>query len=178
MRTHNTTPGKSLHSEYAKDNKYTSQLQKLESHYLRNTTSRYMASVATGIPLQNVCRYVDMLFKSESIQVIRKDKCLISGEWVEFLSCDAKLFVKSTQLNLFEITIPKPEIKVKYELFERYTEEGAHYEVNQSNGPTKLLKIQPFQWSGHRNLCWPMIFEGNLEDCDKLVANLINTGKP
>lgn len=60
-----------------------------------------MAAISTGIPIQNVCRYVDMLRKQNAIAILRIDKCQISGEFVEFLSCNSELFPKSKQLNLF-----------------------------------------------------------------------------
>jgi hypothetical protein len=61
-----------------------------------------MVSIYTGIPIQNVCRYVDMLRKQNSIAIIRFDKCKVSGELVEFLSTNPDSFPKEKQMNLWE----------------------------------------------------------------------------
>lgn len=95
------TPDFSLSNSSDKDKKYFSQFLKIREYLKENTASRYMAAVATNIPIQNVCRYVGMLLSDNAIAVIRKDKCAISGEWVEFLTTDPALFPKSNQLSLF-----------------------------------------------------------------------------
>jgi hypothetical protein len=95
------TPKNTSFPSQDKDSKYFSQFLRIREYLKENTTSRYMAAVATDIPLQNVCRYVGMLFSDNAIAVIRKDKCAISGEWVEFLSTNPALFPKSNQLSLF-----------------------------------------------------------------------------
>jgi hypothetical protein len=61
-----------------------------------------MAAVDTGVPIQNVCRYVDMLKDCNSIAVVNKGYCRISGELVEYLSTNPELFPKNVQLNLWE----------------------------------------------------------------------------
>jgi hypothetical protein len=84
-----------------KDNKYIAQL-KVVSEYLRqNEASRLMVAIDTGILIQNVCRHVSTLQKANSIAVIRKDICRISGRFVEFLTTDKAKFPKSEQLILF-----------------------------------------------------------------------------
>jgi hypothetical protein len=84
-----------------KDNKYIAQLKVVFEYLQQNTASRFMVAVATGIPLQNVCRHVDKLFKSNLIAVIRKDQCKISGRFVGFLTTDKTKFPVSRQLNMF-----------------------------------------------------------------------------
>jgi hypothetical protein len=69
-----------------------------------NTASRFMVAVCAGIPIQNVCRYVDALRKSNSIAIVRIDKCKISGEMVEFLSTNPDNFPKDNQLHLWDET--------------------------------------------------------------------------
>ncbi|MFW5886368.1 MAG: hypothetical protein ACOCUL_01300 [Bacteroidota bacterium] len=89
------------HKRCRKDNHFASQLRITRDYFTAKTASRYMAAIETGIPIQNVCRYVDMLRKQDAIAILRIDKCAISGEYVEFLSCNADLFPKSKQLKLF-----------------------------------------------------------------------------
>lgn len=86
----------------SKNNHFQTQLQVLKDYWFSNTTSRFMASIATGIPIQNICRYVDMLKDSNSIAIVKKDKCKITGEWVEFLTTNPDLFPEDRQLKLFE----------------------------------------------------------------------------
>ena len=69
-----------------------------------NIASRYMVAIFTGIPIQNVCRYVDMLRKTNSIAIVRIDKCQISGEMVEFLSTNPDNFPNDNQLRLWDET--------------------------------------------------------------------------
>lgn len=84
------------------ENKRLSQLRVVSNYWRKNLASRYMAATATGIPIQNVCRYVEMLKANNSIAVVRKDYCKISGELVEYLSTKKELFPKDYQLKLFD----------------------------------------------------------------------------
>jgi len=83
------------------ENKHISQLRSVVQYWKTNTASRYMVAKATNIPLQNICRYVDMLKTSNSIAIIRKDYCQISGELVEYLSTNEEVFPFQNQLKLF-----------------------------------------------------------------------------
>ena len=83
------------------ENKHISQLRAVAHYWKTNTASRYMVAKATGIPLQNICRYVDMLKTSNSIAIIKKDYCQISGELVEYLSTNEEVFPMQNQLKLF-----------------------------------------------------------------------------
>jgi DNA-binding transcriptional regulator LsrR (DeoR family) len=83
------------------ENKHLSQLKTVAEYWKENTASRYMVAKATGIPLQNICRYVEMLKGSNSIAIIRKDYCTITGELVEYLSTDKNIFPFDNQLELF-----------------------------------------------------------------------------
>ena len=85
-----------------KGNHFDNQLKVLEQYFKENTVSRYMAAIDTGIPIQNVCRYIAMLYDMDLIAVIRKDKCQISGEIVQFLSTNPELFPNDNQLKLWE----------------------------------------------------------------------------
>jgi hypothetical protein len=84
-----------------KDTKFITQLKRVNEYLKTNAASRFMVAVDTGVPIQNVCRHVDMLFDNNLIAVIRKDRCRISGKIVEFLSTNELLFPKSNQLTLF-----------------------------------------------------------------------------
>jgi len=81
---------------------FQAQIKRFTAYLREYTTSRYNASIDTGIPLQNVCRYVSMLQKQNSIAVVRLDRCPISGETVEFLTTNPELFPKECQLKLWE----------------------------------------------------------------------------
>lgn len=90
-----STTEQGTHKLHCKDNQYfDSQLKQATSYLEKNIASRFMVAVDCQIPVQNVCRYVDKLFKSDDIAVIRKDHCRITGEIVEFLSCNRSLFPK------------------------------------------------------------------------------------
>lgn len=68
--------------------------------YLRHhTVSRWMAAVAVGMPLQNVCWEVGQLRKSNAVAVVKKGRCAISGEWVEYITTDPDKFPKANQLK-------------------------------------------------------------------------------
>ena len=83
------------------ENKHISQIKKVAEYWKKNTASRYMVAMATDIPIQNICRYVDMLKASNSIVIVKKDYCAISRELVEYLSTNERLFHKQNQLKLF-----------------------------------------------------------------------------
>jgi hypothetical protein len=87
------------------DNKDTlklAQLKRFELYLRDNTASRYMVAVDTGLPIQNCCRFVDMLKAINAIAVVRHGKCQITGEIVEYLSTNPTLFPKDTQLKLWQ----------------------------------------------------------------------------
>lgn len=81
--------------------RFASQLQTVKQYLFKQTASRYMVAIDTHIPIQNVCRYVDMLKAGNSIAVVRKGYCRISGELVEFLSTDPEKFPNDSQLTLW-----------------------------------------------------------------------------
>ncbi|WP_247237757.1 hypothetical protein [Telluribacter sp. SYSU D00476] len=85
----------------SKDKHFASQLHKVNAHLKIAPASRFMVAVDTGIPIQNVCRYVKMLADHNNVAVAKKAKCKISGEWVEFLTTDPTKFPTSNQTSLF-----------------------------------------------------------------------------
>jgi len=97
MKSHHKNTPDSLHKRH-----YSSQLQIVREYLRKKTASRYMTAIDTEIPIQNVCRYVEMLKSSNSIAVVRKDYCRISGEMVEFLSTDPDKFPQDSQLKIWE----------------------------------------------------------------------------
>jgi predicted transcriptional regulator len=84
-----------------KDTQSASQLKKVRDHLKANTASRFMVAVDTGIPIQNVCRYVKTLADHNNVAIAKMGKCRITGEWVEFLTTDQTKFPKPTQTALF-----------------------------------------------------------------------------
>ena len=86
--------------QQSKDN----QLKQVKEYFDLNVSSRLMCSESLGIRISNICWLADMLFGLNQIKVVKKDYCSVSGELVQFLSCDKDLWPEedSTQLNLFE----------------------------------------------------------------------------
>lgn len=85
-----------------KINHFISQFKRIELYFRENTATRFMASIDTGIPIQNICRYVEDLEDLGLIAVVRKDKCQISGCMAEYLTTNPELFPKDNQLKLWE----------------------------------------------------------------------------
>ncbi len=85
-----------------KSTKYLAQIKRFELYLQENTASRFMAAIDTGLPIQNCCRFVDMLKEQNAIAIVKKDKCQITGEIVEYLSTNPALFPKEKQLKLWE----------------------------------------------------------------------------
>ena len=86
-----------------KDAKYLTQFRKVQRYLYRNTASRSMTAANTGVPLQNVCYYVDMLRKQNQVAILKKDECEITGKKVQFLTTNPALFPRNNkQLKLFE----------------------------------------------------------------------------
>ena len=82
------------------DAKYDSQLQKVYHYWKSTIASRYMIAIATDIPIQNICRHVEILKTTGQIAIVSKDYCAITGELVEFLSTDENNFPPDNQLKL------------------------------------------------------------------------------
>ena len=85
-----------------KDTLFLTQLEIVDNYLKEYTASRFMVAIDTGIPIQNVCRYVAMLFDRNQIAIVRKDKCFITGEIVEYLTTNPDLFPKDKQLKLWD----------------------------------------------------------------------------
>lgn len=164
-----------------KDISSTNQLQTIFSYLQNHIATASMVTVATGVPQKCITRYKRDLENAGMLWEIERKYCQHTGFKAWYLTTNPALAPKRPeQLSLFDNQSPQPAIKKQYQLFERITEEGAWYEVTQCNAfpHEHLLKIQPFQWDGKRSAPWPKVFEGNLEECDQFVTNLINSGKP
>jgi len=83
------------------ENKFESQYTVIKKAFYSKPQSRFMASIETRIPIQNVCRYVDMLRDENKIAVSKKDYCKISNHLVEFLTTNPEEFPDNNQLELF-----------------------------------------------------------------------------
>jgi len=84
-----------------KDKYFPNQLKRTELYFKEFTATRYMASVDTGISIQNICRYVDELRESNKIAVVRIDYCQISRFKAEYLTTNPELFPSDNQLKLW-----------------------------------------------------------------------------
>jgi len=82
-----------------KDRDSSPQVQIVHEYLLAHIASRFIAAVATRIPIRNVCRHIDSLRKQESIAVARVDRYHITGEEVEFFTTDTSNFPVELQQN-------------------------------------------------------------------------------
>lgn len=89
--------------EHSKDKYSKTQLRKVfEALKVKPMTMLEVARVV-GIERGNICWYIDDLFESHKIALLRKRKCTVSkhpkvGEY----TTNPELFQKSNQLNFFE----------------------------------------------------------------------------
>jgi len=97
MYKHDST---AFERETLKAKKRSAQARRLRDYLRRHTVSRWMAAVAVGMPLQSVCWQVGQLRKANAVAVVKKARCAISGEWVEYITTDPDKFPKSSQLQL------------------------------------------------------------------------------
>lgn len=98
MLNSNQTP---LNSN-SKYNQFLNQLKRIELYFNDNIATRYMAAIDTGISIQNICRYVDMLRDSNLIAVVKNDYCQISGCKAEYLTTNPELFPNDNQLTIWQ----------------------------------------------------------------------------
>lgn len=80
---------------------WASQQQRAFAAFQKRPQTRLEVSNATGVPLQNLCRYVKTFRDSHTIYVVKIDRCPISGMRAEFLSTDPK-YAPQAQLKIFE----------------------------------------------------------------------------
>lgn len=97
MLSNNQTPINSNN----KNNHFINQLNIIDAYFKENIATRYMAAIDTGIPIQNICRYVDMLRDENLIAVVKKDLCKISKYTAEYLTTNTELFPKDNQLKIW-----------------------------------------------------------------------------
>lgn len=83
------------------EDKYLPQLRKVRNAFYDEPKSRFMVAIETGVPIQNVCRLVDMLRDDNNIAIAKKGCCEISHELVEFLTTNPEDFPEDNQLTLF-----------------------------------------------------------------------------
>jgi hypothetical protein len=99
MNEHRHTANKELkHLKGSK--KREAQARRLYAYLRKHTVGRWMAAEAVGMPLQSVCWEVGQLRRANAVAVVRKDRCTISGEWVEYITTDPDKFPQSQQLQL------------------------------------------------------------------------------
>jgi hypothetical protein len=90
-------------SQIFDSSKHRPQLETIKSFFEIAPASRFMCAVTTGIPIQNICRLAGMLFDAGDIAVVKYDRCAITRQMVQFLSCDRSLFPEiPVQLDLFD----------------------------------------------------------------------------
>jgi hypothetical protein len=80
------------------DNQY----RAVKKAFYNEPKSRFMLAIETEVPIQNVCRYVDMLRDLNQIAIARMDYCKITNQLVEYLTTDPEDFPENNQLELFE----------------------------------------------------------------------------
>lgn len=85
-----------------KDTHFINQLKRTELYFRDFAATRYMAAVDTGISIQNICRYVDVLRDSKKIAVVKIDHCQISGFKAEYLTTNPELFPADNQYKIWE----------------------------------------------------------------------------
>lgn len=78
-----------------------SQEKKTFAALYRSPQTRLMVSKSTGVPLQNVCRYIHNFRKNHAVYVVKVDRCPISEMKAEFISTDPR-YAPSAQIKMFE----------------------------------------------------------------------------
>jgi hypothetical protein len=66
------------------------QQQKVFASLYKRPQTRLMVSRSTGVPIQNICRYVSTFRKNHTVFVVKIDACPISGMKAEYLSTNPK----------------------------------------------------------------------------------------
>lgn len=83
-----------------KRQEWRSQYQKVFTSLYKYPQTRFEVSVKTGVPLQNVCRYIHTLKKNRSVFITAVDHCRISGRVAEYISTHPK-YARGKQLQIF-----------------------------------------------------------------------------
>ncbi|MCF8461272.1 MAG: hypothetical protein K9G46_11150 [Flavobacteriales bacterium] len=99
MKEHDSTAF--VDSGDSKGRKRQAQRRELYAYLRKHTVSRWMAAQTLNIPLQSVCWAVGQFCKADAVAVVRKGKCAVSGEWVEYTTTDPEKFPKSNQQKIF-----------------------------------------------------------------------------
>ena len=83
----------------AKD--WATQEKKVFESLSRRPQTRLQVSSSTGVPLQNICRYIHNFRKAQTVFIVRHDRCPISGMRAEIISTDPR-YAPQAQLKMFE----------------------------------------------------------------------------
>jgi len=87
------------HKRQGKDKDFEAQMKQVFEAFKRKPSTMLMVSIETGILRANICRYVAILEKKGSIQLLRQGLCEISKHCAGYYSTDTNLFTQP--LNLF-----------------------------------------------------------------------------
>lgn len=85
-----------------KTNVWVTQEKKVFAALYSRPQTRLMVSKTTGVPLQNICRYIHNFRKSHTVYVVKVDRCPISEMKAEFLSTDPKYAPTAQTKIMFE----------------------------------------------------------------------------
>jgi predicted transcriptional regulator len=66
-----------------------------------------MLQVNTGIPRENITRYIATLEKAKKVTVVKKASCEITKHSAKYYSSEQKYFEPETQSELFGSSFPK-----------------------------------------------------------------------
>ena len=96
---HNSNQNPRKSNNEGKQN-YRNQLVIIRDFLFNHNATRYMIAERTGIPIQSVCYRIGALLKSDSVAIIKKDKCQISGHKAQYLTTDPNQFPNDIQTKL------------------------------------------------------------------------------
>jgi hypothetical protein len=89
------------------DKEFESQFSRAFHAFHDSPKTTKMVSVETGIPRENLTRYVAELERQKRITTVKKAPCKITKREAKYYSTDKKLFPPETQPDLF----PKERVK-------------------------------------------------------------------
>lgn len=78
-----------------------SQQKRVFESLARRPQTRLMVSRATGVPLQNVCRYIGSMRRAGTVHIVRMDVCEVSGMKAEYLSTSLR-YKPGQQIAMFQ----------------------------------------------------------------------------
>ncbi len=98
METNQLNSPDFLHKRQGKDKQFETQMKQVSAAFKHKPATMLMVSIETGILRANICRYVAVWQKSNSVHLLKQGLCKVSKHRAGYYTTDTNLFTPNPKL--------------------------------------------------------------------------------